>query len=59
MNVRGDGRDVWPYTGPDERCRFDVSKLDQWEVVFDHMDRHGMMLARPADGDGEREPLRI
>lgn len=44
MNIRGDGRDVWPYTDPDERSRFDVSKLDQWEAVFDHMDRKGMVL---------------
>jgi hypothetical protein len=44
MNVEGDGKDVWPWTGPDERSRFDVSKLDQWETVFSHMDRRGIML---------------
>ncbi len=44
MNIEGDGKDVWPYTGYDERTRFDCSKLDQWEVVFDHMERQGMML---------------
>jgi Domain of unknown function (DUF5060)/Putative collagen-binding domain of a collagenase len=44
MNVGGDGKDVWPWTGPDERRRFDVSKLDQWEVVFAHMDRIGLLL---------------
>ncbi|MEZ5397230.1 MAG: hypothetical protein R2724_31245 [Bryobacterales bacterium] len=26
------------------RDRYDVSKLDQWEVVFRHMDRLGLML---------------
>lgn len=44
MNIGGDGKDVWPYTGYDERSRFDCSKLDQWEVVFDHMERKGIML---------------
>lgn len=44
MNIGGDGKDVWPYTSYDERSRFDCSKLDQWEVVFDHMERKGMML---------------
>lgn len=40
----GDGKDTWMWTDPDERKRFDTSKLDQWEIVFDHMDRLGMML---------------
>lgn len=44
MNVKGDGKDVWPWTGPDEHSRFDVSKLAQWEIVFSHMDRLGIML---------------
>ena len=44
MNVTGDGKDVWPWTGYDERFRFDVSKLDQWEIVFSHMDELGLMM---------------
>lgn len=44
MNIGGDGKDVWPYTHHEERLRFDVSKLDQWEIVFDHMDNLGLML---------------
>jgi hypothetical protein len=44
MNIEGDGNDVWPYSSPQERYRFDCSKLDQWEVVFSHMDDLGMML---------------
>jgi hypothetical protein len=40
----GDGKDVWPWTAPDVRDRFDCSKLDQWEIVFSHMDRLGLML---------------
>ena len=44
MNIGGDGKDVWPYTDYDERYRFDCSKLDQWENVFDHMEKLGLML---------------
>lgn len=44
LNINGDGKDVWPYTSHEERFRFDVSKLDQWEIVFDHADSLGMML---------------
>ncbi len=44
MNVGGDGRDVWPWIGEDKPDRFDCSKLDQWEIVFSHMDRLGIML---------------
>lgn len=44
MNVGGDGDDVWPWVSKTERLRFDVSKLDQWEKVFSHMDAQGLML---------------
>ncbi|TNJ47206.1 DUF5060 domain-containing protein [Tamlana fucoidanivorans] len=44
MNIQGDGKDVWPWTSEHERYRFDCSKLDQWEIVFDHMDDLGLML---------------
>ncbi len=44
MNVAGDGDDVWPWTAPTERFRFDTSKLDQWEIVFSHMTAMGMQL---------------
>lgn len=44
MNIEGDGKDVWPYTDPTEFTRFDVSKLDQWEIVFDHMEQLGLMI---------------
>jgi len=43
MNILGDGKDVWPYSDHNERYRFDCSKLDQGEVVFDHMESLGMM----------------
>lgn len=44
MNVGGDGDDVFPWTTKKERYRFDVSKLDQWEKVFEHMDKLGIHL---------------
>ena len=44
MNIGGDGNDVWPYAAPDDFTRFDVSKLDQWEIVFQHMQTKGILL---------------
>lgn len=44
MNILGDGEDVWPYTDRNERYRFDCSKLDQWELVFEHAEKLGIML---------------
>lgn len=44
MNVEGDGDDVWPWIDARTRDRYDVSKLDQWNLVFDHMDRLGLLL---------------
>lgn len=44
MNIQGDGKDVWPYSDHNERTRFDCSKLAQWDLVFNHMDRLGMMI---------------
>ncbi|MFC2090305.1 DUF5060 domain-containing protein [Bacteroidota bacterium] len=44
LNILGDGEDVWPYTDRNERYRFDCSKLDQWEIVFSHMEKRGIMM---------------
>jgi hypothetical protein len=44
MNVAGDGDDVWPWIDPEERYRFDCSKLDQWNTVFTHMTKLGLMM---------------
>ena len=44
MNINGDGKDVWPYTDHETFDRFDCSKLDQWEVVFQHMEELGLMM---------------
>ena len=40
----GDGCDVWPWTTYEERYRFDVSKMDQWEIVFRHLQHKGLQL---------------
>lgn len=44
VNVASQGADVWPWTGRDVRDRFDCSKLDQWDMVFAHMDKLGLLL---------------
>lgn len=44
MNIGGDGKDVWPYLTHQDFERFDCSKLDQWEKVFTHADKLGIML---------------
>ncbi|RYD46557.1 MAG: DUF5060 domain-containing protein, partial [Verrucomicrobiaceae bacterium] len=44
MNINGDDKNVFPYTTYSERSRFDVSKLDQWETVFEHGTRKGMHM---------------
>lgn len=44
MNILGDGKDVWPYVSPKDVTRFDVSKLAQWEIVFQHMQAKGILL---------------
>lgn len=44
MNIGGDGKDVWPYVDHETLDRFDVSKLAQWERVFQFADDLGMHL---------------
>ena len=44
LNIDGDGKDVWPYLNHTHRDRFDCSKLDQWEIVFQHMSRLGLLM---------------
>jgi hypothetical protein len=44
MNGGGDGDDVWPWINKRQQERFDCSKLDQWEIVFSHMDQVGLAL---------------
>lgn len=44
MNIAGDDQNVFPYVDYDTYDRFDTSKLDQWEVLFEHADKLGMFL---------------
>lgn len=44
LNLQGDGKDVWPYARPDTFDRFDVSKLEQWNRLFEHMQTKGILL---------------
>lgn len=43
-NAGGDGDNVWPFVGRAERMHYDVSKLDQWQIVFDHAQALGLFL---------------
>ncbi|MEM6889090.1 MAG: DUF5060 domain-containing protein, partial [Pseudomonadota bacterium] len=56
LTAAGDGKDVWPWAAddlqnlskntknldPDITSVYDVSKLSQWEMIFDHMDEEGI-----------------
>eukprot|EP01061_Rhynchopus_euleeides_P017517 TRINITY_DN2911_c0_g1_i11.p1 TRINITY_DN2911_c0_g1~~TRINITY_DN2911_c0_g1_i11.p1 ORF type:complete len:1566 (+),score=363.64 TRINITY_DN2911_c0_g1_i11:508-4698(+) len=44
FNIRGDGDNVWMYSSKSTRSSMDVSKLDQWEVVFEHMTKRGVFM---------------
>ena len=44
LNILGDDQNVFPYINYDERERFDVSRLAQWEIVFAHAQAKGMYL---------------
>jgi hypothetical protein len=46
LNIDGDDENVFPYISdtPQDRLRMDVSKLAQWEIVFEHADTMGMYL---------------
>ncbi len=43
-NAGGDGDNIWPFVERDDKFHYDVSKLDQWQIVFDHAQRKGLYL---------------
>src|SRR5687767_15261238 len=43
-NGGGDGDNWWPFTQRDDKFHYDVSKLDQWQIVFDHAQAKGIYL---------------
>lgn len=46
MNLGGDAEDTHPFITPDDAgdTRYDVSKLEQWEIAFAHAQRLGIHL---------------
>lgn len=44
MNAYGDGKKAWPWIHQDSIVRYDCSKLDQWDIVFEYMNAMGIMV---------------
>ena len=51
-NLDGDDKDVWPWLGASAQeaktksgkdARFDITKLEQWRVLFEHMQTRGVV----------------
>lgn len=56
-NAGGDGDNVWPMVSPDDKLHYDCSKLDQWQIVFDHAQTQGLFLhfkLQETENDDER-----
>jgi hypothetical protein len=43
-NAGGDGDNVWPFIKRNEKYNYDCSKLDQWQILFDHAQTKGLYL---------------
>ncbi|MEO0468700.1 MAG: DUF5060 domain-containing protein [Bacteroidota bacterium] len=46
LNIEGDARDVWPFLSHERKdfLRYDVSKLAQWEIIFTHAEKLGIVM---------------
>ncbi len=44
MNAYGDGKKAWPWLHQDSIFRYDVSKLAQWDILFQHMNAKGILV---------------
>lgn len=44
MNIGGDGKDTFPTISPQVKDRFDLSKLQQWELALAHANARGILL---------------
>jgi len=67
MNIGGDGNDSWPYADPNingngspanDNTRFDISKLEQWELFFQHAQDKSILLhwvMNEAEGPNKQE----
>lgn len=43
MNATGDGKNAYPFPNIKDYTTYDVSKLDQWQIVFDQMYNKGIV----------------
>jgi len=43
-NAGGDGDNIWPFVSRNDKLHYDCSKLDQWQIVFDHAQTLGLYL---------------
>lgn len=43
-NIAGDDQNVFPYINYDTYDRIDISKMDQWEILFSHAQQKGLFL---------------
>ena len=43
-NAGGDGDNIWPFVVREDKMHYDVSKLSQWDIVFDHATAKGLYL---------------
>jgi hypothetical protein len=43
-NAGGDGDNVWPFVSRNDKLHYHCSKLDQWQIVFDHATNLGLFL---------------
>lgn len=44
MSVKDDGDDTYPTIAHADKEHYDISKLDQWEIVFTHSDAVGIFM---------------
>ncbi len=46
LNIDGDAKDVWPFISHkrEDYKRYDVSKLAQWDIVFSHAEKLGIVV---------------
>ncbi len=55
MNLGGDAKDTFPMISPSEKTRYDLSKLQQWEIFFDYGQQLGVyytvLLAETEDAN--------
>lgn len=44
LNIMGDDQNVFPYVSYTDYAHLDVSRLEQWEIVFSHAQETGLFL---------------